>query len=488
MTALKILVFGNVDDTLPKALEKLNALTKSKNGPFDEVFLIASKSVLEQKETFDALQLGKTKLETKVTILVLDEIENELEIEGIDNLKIVYGSGKLILVSGLRIEWMMDQMENLDDALTTPDLLITKEPPENEEIKGVLRERIFPKYHFMSNMDAKFQENQPYKTLVEEETVVTRYISLGKFGSSNRWYYAFNVNTDRSVPITVPENAIENPYKITAKRPREDEVDLSLATPLKRERVERKPVDPSSCFMCLSNPNLQTHLVLSIAEHSYLSLAKGPIIPLRHLLIAPIAHVASFVPGSQEFKTYELERSKYILSLHTMFNSTRPTTTIVYEINKASGVHLNTQVIGIPGFRSRDARSRLYGHAKKHRLFAEKREVKSDEAEYFRFQIFPPPESQIFDDKPDQPVDISAEQTDSAEGLPTENQTEENQTYVVSLPDGKYFDFQFGRKVVADVLKARERIDWRSCVQSEDEEKLDASQFKAQYKEFDFTL
>ena len=50
------------------------------------------------------------------------------------------------------------------------------------------------------------------------------------------------------------------------------------------------------------------------------------------------------------------------------------------------------------------------------------------------------------------------------------------------------FDLQFGRKVMAKLLGLEQRMHWRDCMQSDEEEKKDAEGFKAAFKGFDFSL
>jgi hypothetical protein len=45
-----------------------------------------------------------------------------------------------------------------------------------------------------------------------------------------------------------------------------------------KEKRKKKVNDRGSgCWFCLSNPKVEKHLVISVAEESYLALAKGPI-------------------------------------------------------------------------------------------------------------------------------------------------------------------------------------------------------------------
>lgn len=70
--------------------------------------------------------------------------------------------------------------------------------------------------------------------------------------------------------------------------------------------------------------------------------------------------------------------------------------------------------------------------------------------------------------------------------------------FKIELPNGKslvhiirpkeYFNLQFGRCITATVLGHPEREDWKSCNQTEQEERRDAILFKEAFKSFDFSL
>lgn len=59
---------------------------------------------------------------------------------------------------------------------------------------------------------------------------------------------------------------------------------------------------------------------------------------------------------------------------------------------------------------------------------------------------------------------------------------------VHTIQRGERFNLQLGRQVLAKLLEIPERVDWKACTQTEDEEKKGAEDFKAAFREFDFTL
>lgn len=79
--------------------------------------------------------------------------------------------------------------------------------------------------------------------------------------------------------------------------------------------VHRKGHSGGECWFCLSNPQVEKHLVVSIGETSYVTLAKGPLRPeySSHLLIMPITHVATADPDTRA------EMNKYLDTITNLF-------------------------------------------------------------------------------------------------------------------------------------------------------------------------
>jgi len=59
---------------------------------------------------------------------------------------------------------------------------------------------------------------------------------------------------------------------------------------------------------------------------------------------------------------------------------------------------------------------------------------------------------------------------------------------IIPLKERVRFDLQFGRKVLAKVLSTPDRIHWKDCNQTVDEEMADVTAFKEAFKDFDFSL
>ena len=252
----------------------------------------------------------------------------------------------------------------------------------------------------------------------------------------------------------------------------------------KGQRGQRQPPPgPAECFFCLSNPNLATHLICSIGNESYLTIAKGPLTTSAtneaaginypaHALIIPLTHspTLALIPDEDNAreKTYT-EMSMFKVALEKMVSkaSGNKLGAVTYEISKGSGVHTHWQFIPVSGDLIRkglvEAAFRVEAENLSYPSF-ESRDpgVGQNDGDFFRLWIWTPP-------------------TD---------ETGEGSTKCLTMPfdDTIRFSLQFGRVVLAKLLGLEKRIQWRDCAQTEEEEKQEIEAFKVAFKEFDFTL
>lgn len=120
-------------------------------------------------------------------------------------------------------------------------------------------------------------------------------------------------------------------------------------------------VKVSACWFCLANPKVEKHLVVSVGDELYLSLAKGPVvednsIPGKgHALIIPINHFPTFgkiPPEVQPDVIGELKKYKQALQkFYDQYNQDM----VVFEVSRDSvkGLsHALIQVVPIPKAKS----------------------------------------------------------------------------------------------------------------------------------------
>ncbi|KAK2724390.1 hypothetical protein QYM36_001043 [Artemia franciscana] len=151
--------------------------------------------------------------------------------------------------------------------------------------------KVKPRYHFAGVEDI-FYQRLPYRNhrvLAESQKHVTRFIGVAKVGNkSQKWLYAFNLTPmckmDNSTLVEQPTDATESPYI-------NDEKIVNVGLPTKPElnqffydtnyqpgeagqqkkkrkyEENRPPGPPSPCWFCLSSPDVDKHLIISIGEH-----------------------------------------------------------------------------------------------------------------------------------------------------------------------------------------------------------------------------
>ncbi|PWW75146.1 hypothetical protein C7212DRAFT_364288 [Tuber magnatum] len=364
------------------------------------------------------------------------------------------------------------------------DLLLTYEWPEgvwsrsalaSPGVKGTgviaeLAASLRPRYHFSAGGEA-FWEREPYlnKARPDEggsDTTITRFLGVADWGNEPKAkaLYAFSINP-KDTNIPVPASATECPYKGDRgkKRPRQDSD--SGANFFWGDHTSGRHERAESCFFCLSYPQLEKHLIVSIGEEAYVTTAKGPLtnpttnpstLPFSsHVLIIPLTHtptIAAIDDGASRKSTIE-EMTNYRLAIERMLKS-RNCGAVTFEVSRANGVHSHWQLIPVPDGKLAAVEEAFTSEAEADRIGEfEKRKADADnEGDYFRVWI---------------------------SGM--------DGSLVISLKEGEYFDLQFGRKVLAKVMGLKS-VHWKDCVQTFEQEVKDANDFKEAFKSFDFSL
>jgi hypothetical protein len=252
----------------------------------------------------------------------------------------------------------------------------------------------------------------------------------------------------------------------------------------KGRRGERQPPPgPGECFFCLSNPNLATHLISSIGDDAYLTIAKGPLTTSTtyarvgidfpaHALIIPLTHSPTLALITEEDNAKEktfVEMTRFKKALQEMIaeRSNNKLGAVTYEISKANGVHTHWQFIPMAEETISkglvEAAFRVEAENLSYPAFQVRDPgIGQDDSDFFRVWIWTPP--------------IEGDSVGKTKCL------------TMAFDDSLRFSLQFGRIVLAKLLQLEKRIQWRDCAQSEEEEKKDIEAFKAAFKGFDFTL
>lgn len=392
---------------------------------------------------------------------------------------------------------------------TSADILVTGEWPEgirsrskvafNSDVQpreqqciADLDVTLKPRYHF-STSGSVYYEREPFFHMPGEDTdklyPVTRFVSLASYGNldKQKWIYAFSLDPTTSHPIAPPSGSTMNPLthsdkKRSAPERREqalvyDDGQRGGRRRNKRQKHEhRSPLDASQCFFCLSNENFATHLVTSIGDSSYLTTAKGPLPTLQtfpklgfpcHILIIPFSHQSTLGSMEEEERhaTYA-EMQKYRASMNKMLGSRGEEEygSVTWEISKASLPHTHWQYMPVPANLIRkglvEAALKALAGSLHYPSFTKEDVGDGFEqtSDFFRVLIW-------------DPKDLPEKQT----------------SLILRFDEQIKFHLQFGREVMAKLLRLDQRIDWKNCGQFQVEEEKDVEMFKTAFKEFDFT-
>ena len=390
---------------------------------------------------------------------------------------------------------------------TTADILITNEWPEgirkrskvefNSEVQPSMRQCIAdldvilkPRYHFSTSGNT-FYEREPFFHQPSDDTdnlyPVTRFISLASFGNPNKqkWIYAFSLEPSASHPVSPPTGSTACPVTLSEKKRgapehREQQLVYDDGSRGRRGNKRRKgesrgPITASECFFCLANENIATHLVASIGENSYLTTAKGPLPASQtypklgfpsHMLIIPFSHQATLGSMEEEERhaTYA-EMQRYRRAMNSMLKSVADTEygSVTWEASKSSLPHTHWQYLPV----SADLISKGLVEAAFKALAEnlhwpkfEKEDVGDgfeETSDFFRVLVWNPK------DDPDKQT-----------------------SYVMRFDEKIRFHNQFGREVLAKLLRLDNRVDWKNCGQTQAQEEQDVEKFKEAFKNFDF--
>jgi hypothetical protein len=363
-------VLGSINGQLEPAFKKLTTLHSKNNFA---LALVTGNLFSEDDESVTALLEGKISipLPTYFTVgfqalpaKVIERIEKDEEIchnlhylgkrsttKTSEGIKIVTLGGQLDeqIVGGLSKEQYLP-FHTAGDAraligANTADILLTtvwpadirngsKIPtpdgavdPKGGDHIARLCASLKPRYHFSSS--DFFYEREPFIFNATEDAPdvrpLTRFISLAPHGNASKQkaLYAFSLGpVDSSAPIpagTTTSPFVPTPPKGTKRAALDPEPYSRFSNDQGRRykhgkgrRGERQPPPgPDQCFFCLSNPTLATHLISSIGDDAYLTIAKGPLTTSAtnaaigidnpaHALIIPLTHSPTIALISDE--------------------------------------------------------------------------------------------------------------------------------------------------------------------------------------------
>ncbi|CCF60509.1 hypothetical protein KAFR_0K01550 [Kazachstania africana CBS 2517] len=488
MAKIKILVVHGESKDCHTIVEKVKKLN-SKSGPFECIFFLGDVVQELNVTNIDGLPVVYTFSSTS-------EVESS-KIKS--NLISLNGYGVYQTSNDLRIAYIMNSATELngckDEVLAkfkeiddTVDILITKEwsrcvAEREQRVTGsaILDDAITllqPRYHFTGKEANTFFESPPFQW--KETNTISRFLNLASYGKSGKkWAYALNLELDATLDTTAPTNAIENPYYVTKKRPQPDDSIQSYQNKTKKIGT----VVPEACHFCFTNPKLQDHMIVSISDYAYITIAKGPLsVPKGemnfsgHCLLIPIEHIAKFNVGQENLlqSGFAQDMINYEKSIVKMNFNKFEMSTVVFEINSDRSIHYHKQLLPIPKYLIMKFRTALDRqiHFNNEKL---RQNVALNFQTYNSLSDFN--YKSIMENAQNNYMQFTVYET--AESDPT--------IYLATFKLEDRIDLQFGRRVLAFLLNLPRRVRWDSpvCSQTKEQEVKEVELFQKSYKEYE---
>jgi len=224
------------------------------------------------------------------------------------------------------------------------------------------------------------------------------------------------------------------------------------------------PGTPASCWFCLSNAEADVNLVVSIGEHTYLAIDKGPLVA-EHVLLVTIEHIPCTLRLSDAGQG---ELTKYSDALKKCFES-GGCKLLMFErymaLRSKGGNHCHVNCMAIPN------------------------ELADQAGSVFR--------TKARDAGFDFEIEISAD-IDTMEArrqLDKATDGGRHEFVMVTLPDGvrlvhvlsrgERHPMSFCREAAANALGVPEKADWKNCRMTLHEENEASQAFKTKFGQFD---
>ncbi len=236
------------------------------------------------------------------------------------------------------------------------------------------------------------------------------------------------------------------------------------------------PLDArTDCWFCLASPTCEKHLIVSLADKSYVTMPKGPV-NKNHTLIVTINHGNPEDDGIGAFQdpspgvVQEIEETKEKLRLHA--KDILQKDLLVYEraIPTKGGYHAHVNCIPIEkglGTKIRETMTSMANAKSKYGDGFELREIQN----------------------PDISITSILRNEDDLDGY-----------FYIEVPFGgaeikrflykykksqntnvKFVPVQFGREILASVIEEPKIASWKTCVLSKDEEEEQANEFSKSF-------
>ena len=238
--------------------------------------------------------------------------------------------------------------------------------------------------------------------------------------------------------------------------------------------LERKHFPPDSrtdCWFCLASPTCEKHLITGVYDECYVAMPKGPIHP-GHVLCVPVTHSSRGAwMLSCRGELYDSIKSKLQLHASQVYDCDL----FVFEraMETKGGYHTHVQCVPVPRGLQSPIQTFLLAHAKA--CGFELRPIESDlgvatlmkdDGDYFYVELIGDSYQVRYLYQRSNNNDIRTASSRSSVG-------------VGRVP------LQFGREVLAAVLKNPDFAHWKSCVVDKEKETELAKDFRTSFAPFD---
>ena len=225
-----------------------------------------------------------------------------------------------------------------------------------------------------------------------------------------------------------------------------------------RRAMKRAKRNGGECWFCLGSTKLESHMIVSVAEYTYLALAKGPMFADSHLLLVPIAHLSNSMAFPIAVRT---EIDKYLLCLEKCFAAQGKALLICDRNLKTQySQHCYLEVFAVERAKAKGLKECLWREAEKSGV-----EFVAHKSEKYSVGSF---------------------------GYLILHNHGCGEKYIYSVPSGvksnEKLALNFLRRVIAVHLGIPEKSEWTACIQPQSEEANHTNRVKDAFKPFDWTL
>lgn len=491
----KILIIHTSLEKLIEAVEKVKKLNK-KNGPFTYCLILGKEDLKDALKDIDRADLptlvtfnsdtdiqpsASTSNEISVGVLRFDGYGVYKFSNGLSLGYLTYNNNKITTHDAEIKEKINALVDSKVDVLITHEWSnsisdLKKQPTGNMLIDSVVQ-KIQPRYHFAFSNDEQFVETEPF--IWRDSGVISRFLNIPEYGKGKRWAYAFQIDSDNSNTESLPENTIDNPYTTIHKKRTLSEKNKDK--PAKDGKLRK--ILPEMCHFCFSNKDLQDHMIVSISNNAYVTIAKGPLSEpydemtfSGHCLVIPIEHIPKLNNGENSdilgSKLYQ-EMMGYEKSIATMNYRKFDMSSVSFEINSERSIHYHKQIVPVPKHLILK-----FATALDRQCYFNNKKVKGNaNLDFEEFTLKDPTYKGIVEDPKANYVQFTLYETSEAEP----------KVYLAQFQVEQRLDLQFGRRVLAFLLNLPKRVKWDSplCLQTPEEETKEAQAFQKGYRDYD---